>query len=129
MSALASTASAAYVKDQGAPSPGYLGVDVISETPALQTQDGLVPSAGAVVLSVADNSPAANAGLAQGDVITSFGSTPIGSAAALQNAAELTPSFTTVQIGYTDDAGAAQTANLTVGSFPQDSPGPEVTEI
>ena len=98
-------------------------------TPTLQTQYGFVPSAGAVVLSVADNSPAANAGLAQGDVITSFASTPIDSSAALQNAAELTPSFTTVQIGYTDTSGTAQSANIMVGSFPLDTPGPEVTEI
>lgn len=126
---LASTAEAAYTKDQGAPSPGYLGVDVTSMTPALQTQYGFVPSAGAVVLSVVDNSPAANAGLAQGDVITSFGSTPIGSSAALQNGAELTPSFTSVQIGYTDTSGAAQSTSIMVGSFPQNSPGPEVTEI
>jgi hypothetical protein len=126
---LASTAKAAYTKDQGAPSPGYLGVDVTSMTPALQSQYGFVPSAGAVVLSVADNSPAANAGLTQGDVITSFASTPINSSAALQNAAELTSSFTTVQIGYTDTSGTAQSAKIVVGSFPQNTPGPEVTEI
>ena len=126
---LASTAGTAYTKDQGAPSPGYLGVDVTSMTPALRSQYGFVPSAGAVVLSVANNSPAANAGLTQGDVITSFASTPVNSSAALQNAAELTPSFTTVQIGYTDASGTAQSSTIVVGSFPQDTPGPEVTEI
>ena len=49
--------------------------------------------------------------------------------AALQNAAELTSAFTTVQLGYTDTSGTAQSANVVVGSFPQDTPGPEVTEI
>ena len=126
---LGSTASAAYVKSEGAPSPGYLGLDVATETPALQSQYGFVPSAGAVVLSVGDNSPAANAGLVQGDVITAFNNTPISSTQGLQNAAELTPSFTTVQIGYTDTSGNPQTASVTMGDFPLDSPGPEVTEI
>ena len=92
----ASAADSAYTKDQGAPSPGYLGVDVTSMTPALQSQFGFVPSAGAVVLGVAENSPAANAGLTLGDVITSFASTPVNSSAALQSAAELTSSFTSV---------------------------------
>ena len=73
---LGSTAEATYTKSS-APSPGYLGLDVTTETPALQSEYGFVPSAGAVVLSVVDNSPAANAGLAEGDVITSFNSTPI----------------------------------------------------
>ncbi len=126
---LASTAEAAYTKDQGAPSPGYLGLDVTSMTPALQSQYGFVPSAGAVVLSVTDDSPASNAGLAQGDVITSFNSTPIASSQALQSAAELTPAFSTAQIGYTDTSGAAQSTSITMGDFPQDTPGPEVTEI
>jgi hypothetical protein len=62
---LGSTAEAVDTKSS-APSPGYLGLEVTSMTPALQAQYGFVPSAGAVVLSVDDNSPAANAGLAPG---------------------------------------------------------------
>jgi S1-C subfamily serine protease len=126
---LGSTASAAYVKSQGAPSPGYLGVDVTSMTPALQSQYGFVPTAGAVVLSVVSGSPAAGAGLVQGDVITSFNSTPVTSSEILQNASELTPSFTNVQVGYTDTSGTPQTASIMLGSYPLDSPGPQVTSI
>jgi S1-C subfamily serine protease len=125
---LGSTAEAAYTKSS-APTPGYLGLEVTSETPALQSEYGFVPSAGAVVLSVDDNSPAANAGLVQGDVITSFNSTPITSSEALQNASELTPSFTNVQVGYTDTSGNPQNASIMLSSYPQDSPGPEVTSI
>jgi hypothetical protein len=125
---LGSTAEAAYAKSS-APSPGYLGVEGTSETPALQSEYGFVPSAGAVVLSVDDNSPAANAGLVQGDIITSFNSTPITSSEALQDASELTPSFTNVQVGYTDTSGNPQTASIMLSSYPQDSPGPEVTSI
>jgi S1-C subfamily serine protease len=98
-------------------------------TPALQSQYGLVPSAGALVLSTVANSPAANAGLVQGDVITSFNSTPVTSSQTLQNTSELTPSFTNVQVGYTDTSGNPQTASIMLGSYPEDSPGPEVTSI
>jgi hypothetical protein len=126
---LGSTASAEYTKDSIAPSPGYLGVDMTSMTPALQSQYGFVPSVGAIVLSVANNSPAATAGFVQGDVITAFGSMPITSAASLQNATELTPTGTTVQVGYTDTSGTPQTASVTLGLYPSDSPGPQVTAI
>jgi PDZ domain len=126
---LGSTAEAAYTKDQGTPSPGYLGVDVTSMTPTLQSQYGFTTSSGAVVLSVVDNSPASSAGLTQGDVITSLGSTLITSAEDLQNAAELTPAFTAVQVGYTNTSGSAQSTSITMGDFPQTSPGPEVTEV
>ena len=125
---LGSTAEAAYTKSS-APSPGYLGLEVTSMTPALQSQYGLVPSAGALVLSTVANSPAANAGLVQGDVITSFNSTPVTSSQTLQNTSELTPSFTNVQVGYTDTSGNPQTASIMLGSYPEDSPGPEVTSI
>jgi len=126
---LGSTVSPAYIKDSTAPSPSYLGVSTTSMTPALQSQYGLVPSTGAIVLSVAENSAAAIAGFVQGDVITAFGSAPVTSAASLQNAIELTPSGSTVQVGYTDTSGDPQTASVTLGLFPSDSPGPQVTPI
>ncbi len=48
---------------------GYLGVDITTLTPALRQQYGFTPDLGAVILSVVSGSPAAKAGLVQGDVI------------------------------------------------------------
>jgi Luciferase-like monooxygenase len=90
-----SAAETACGKNSGiAPSPGYLGVDVTTMTPELRSQYDYRSSAWAIVLSV-DASLAANAGLLQGDVITSFGSTPIMAAHALRgcSCSDLLPRF------------------------------------
>jgi len=64
---------------QGHVTRGWLGVAVQGITPAIARNLGLDPNApeGALVSSVAPNSPAAKAGLAQGDVITSANGHPI----------------------------------------------------
>ena len=67
---------------------GYLGVDISTLTPALRQQYGFTPTQGAVVLSVVSGSPAAKAGLVQGDVIVDINGTPITSAETLQNAVQ-----------------------------------------
>jgi len=63
---------------------GYLGVDITTLTPALRQQYGFTPSSGAVILSVTAGSPAASAGLVEGDVIVAVDGTPITSADDLQ---------------------------------------------
>jgi putative serine protease PepD len=55
----------------------YIGVTVGTVTPALQQQDNLTPSSGALVLSVQPGSPAEMAALQVNDVIVSFNSTTI----------------------------------------------------
>jgi len=71
-------------------SPGthraYLGVEVEDLTPQLKQAYDFEPSTGAVVVRTLDGSPAAAAGIQQGDVIVGFGSTSIDSAAALTTA-------------------------------------------
>jgi hypothetical protein len=49
---------------------GYLGVDLLDLTPELRLHFGVDESAGVMVASVADDSPAAAAGLEVGDIIT-----------------------------------------------------------
>jgi serine protease Do len=53
--------------------PGYLGAQIQSLTPDLADAYGLPGPWGSLVLKVADGSPAAQAGLRPGDIITSFG--------------------------------------------------------
>jgi putative serine protease PepD len=64
----------------------FLGVSLETLTPQLRSAYNFVPSQGAVVLQVEDGSPAAVAGLQQGDVITSFQGKPVTSADQLATA-------------------------------------------
>ena len=63
---------------------GYLGVDITTLTPALRQQYGFTPTSGAVILTVVAGSPAAKAGLVQGDVIVNIDGTAITSSEDLQ---------------------------------------------
>ena len=61
----------------------YLGVGLSELTPELRTHFGAPASAGVMVSKVLDDSPAAVAGIAVGDVITAVNGEPIGSGGAL----------------------------------------------
>ena len=62
---------------QVSPTGSYMGVDITTVTPSLRTQYGLVPTSGAVILSVVNDSPASAAGLKAGDVIIALDGTKI----------------------------------------------------
>ncbi|MGH9016479.1 MAG: S1C family serine protease [Acidimicrobiales bacterium] len=53
-------------------SKAYIGVEVEDETAQIQQAYGFVPATGAVVVSVEQGSPAAAAGIAEGDVIVTY---------------------------------------------------------
>lgn len=74
---------------------------------------------GVPVDGVVANSPAADAGLAEGDVITSVGGYAVTSQSALQDVLvnDLSPGQT-VTIEYTDSAGEQQSVSLTLASGP-----------
>ena len=92
---------------------GYLGVDLTTLTPALRQQYGFTPSSGAVVLSVASGSPAAKAGLVQGDVIVAVNGTPVTSDVALQKTIQDSKPGQTVTITYyVGDSKRTTTATL-----------------
>ncbi|MGH9302125.1 MAG: S1C family serine protease [Acidimicrobiales bacterium] len=67
-------------KSMAVASKAFLGVTAVSLTPSLQSQYGFSISSGAVVASVTPGSPANNANLRSGDVITAVDGTPITSA-------------------------------------------------
>ncbi len=58
-------------------SGAYLGVEISTLTPALAHSYGFTTTSGALVLAVVPNSAADSAGLKQGDIIVSIGSTKI----------------------------------------------------
>ena len=92
---------------------GYLGVDITTLTPALRQQYGFTPTSGAVVLSVVSGSPAAKAGLVQGDVIVDIDGTAINSADDLQKVIQKSKPGQAVTITYyVGDSKRTTTATL-----------------
>ncbi len=92
---------------------GYLGVDITTLTPALRQQYGFTPTSGAVILSVVSGSPAAKAGLVQGDVIVDINGTAISSAEDLQKVVQDAKPGQSVSITYyVGDSKRTTTATL-----------------
>jgi putative serine protease PepD len=92
---------------------GYLGVDITTLTPSLRQQYGLTPTQGAVILSVVSGSPAAKAGLVQGDVIVNINGTAITSAEDLQKVIQNSKPGQSVTITYyVGDSKRTTTATL-----------------
>jgi S1-C subfamily serine protease len=73
---------------------------------------------GAAVAGVVDGSPAADAGLAAGDVITSVGSATVDSAEALSTALAGRAVGDRVEITWTDATGASRDATVTLAPSP-----------
>jgi serine protease Do len=63
-----------------------LGVSVKNLTPALANQLKLKVTQGVVISEIKEDSPAANAGLSEGDVVLRVGITPVTTVAEMQNA-------------------------------------------
>jgi hypothetical protein len=93
-----------------APNPGYLGVSV---------SDGSYGSvSGAYLQSVEENSPADQAGLEEGDLITSIGSHQTTDAQDLTNVLLAIPAGTSEPIVYIDQDGQAHAVTIQLGSYP-----------
>jgi S1-C subfamily serine protease len=73
---------------------------------------------GALIQGVVTSSPAQEAGLADGDVITSVNSTKVGSPNDLTNALQGFHPGNSVTIGWTDSSGATHSAKVTLTSGP-----------
>jgi serine protease Do len=97
--------------------PAWLGVQVQSLTPALASAYGLPGPWGSIVLRVQDGSPAAQAGLRPGDIITSFANKFLeDSRALLRTVIEALPG-TTAPLGVLRD-GKEQSVLVTLGALP-----------
>lgn len=78
----------------------WLGVSILTVTPAIKDGYNLSVDSGALVVEVAADSPAAKAGLQSGDVIVSFGGVEITSNRKLVDAVQSHESGDTVQITF-----------------------------
>jgi S1-C subfamily serine protease len=75
-------------------------------------------ASGASVASTVTNGPAQEAGLAEGDVITTLGGKTINSANDLTNAISIYHPGDKVSIGWTDSSGQTHTATVQLSSGP-----------
>ncbi|MGH9055595.1 MAG: S1C family serine protease [Acidimicrobiales bacterium] len=81
-------------------------------------QNGGPTTSGAFVSGVVSGSPADQAGLIEGDVITSLGRQSVTSGSDLTTLIQDHQSGDSVQVGWTDASGEAHTAAVTLGSGP-----------
>jgi len=107
----------------------YLGVLVSTSSSSTQPnpggsldpfggQNGSTGSGGALVSGVVPGGPAAGAGLAEGDVITSLGGQRVTSASGLTRLIQRYEPGDRVEVGWTDGTGSTHTATVTLGTGP-----------
>ena len=101
----------------------FLGVEVSPESGAggfggFGNGDGSSTSGGATVAGVVNGSAAAQAGLAQGDVITSVAGHTIASSTDVSSALAAHHPGDKISLSWTDQSGQSQTATVTLGSGP-----------
>jgi Do/DeqQ family serine protease len=94
-----------------------LGVTVQRITPEMASTLGLANANGALISNVDDGSPAAKAGLKQGDVITQYNGKPVADNNQLRNAVASTTPGTTVPVQVLRN-GKTETLQATVGELP-----------
>jgi len=103
--------------DTGKVTYGYLGIQSATITPELQDQYGLSRSEGVLVVQVQSGSPAADAGLKQGDVIVQIGDKPVSSQVDLFSYLRGKKPGDKVDVTIVRD-GKEQTLTVTLGSRP-----------
>jgi S1-C subfamily serine protease len=107
----------------------YLGVLISSSQPSTSPypggsynpyggQNGGSSTTGADVAGVVNGGPAAKAGLAEGDVITSLDGHAISSASDLSSLIVSYKPGDRVQVGWTDTSGTSHTTTITLGTGP-----------
>jgi len=93
--------------------PAFLGIELSND----QSSAG---SNGAAIAGVVDGTPAAQAGLAAGDVITGVDNTQVSSSSDLSTALASHKAGDSVRISWTDQSGQSHSANVTLIAGPAD---------
>ena len=107
----------AQLRDKGTVTRGWIGVQIQSVTPDIADSMGLKQATGALVSEPQKDSPAAKAGIASGDVITSVNDQPVKDARDLARKIGTMSPGTTVKLGTIHD-GSDKTVSLTLGTLP-----------
>ena len=99
---------------------GYLGIVIQQLTPDLAQSFGMAPLQGILVAQVSPDSPAAKAGLRQGDVIVGHEGQPVTDVGAFRNRIALTPPGQVTRLTLVRE-GKEQEISLTVGTLTKDA--------
>lgn len=109
----------AELKEQGHIDRGWLGVSIQELTPDLTQGMGLSSDKGALIASVQDNSPAAEAGIKAGDVVLGFGDHTIASPKDLSRVVAETPSGSSMPMKIWRD-GSERTISVKIAQMKED---------
>jgi serine protease Do len=109
----------AQLKDNGAVTRGWLGVQVQPVTADIADSLGLKQARGAMVDNPQDGSPAAKAGIDAGDVITAVNGTEVKDSRDLARTISMMAPGTSVKLDVLHK-GASKTMTLTLGEMPND---------
>jgi serine protease Do len=109
----------AQLKDKGFVTRGSIGAEVQSVTPDIAEGLGEHNLRGAIVAGVQANSPAANAGLRRGDVITSAAGEPIKNAHELTRKIHATAPGSSIQLAMVR-RGQQNSMTVTLSQLPRD---------
>jgi serine protease Do len=109
----------AQLRDKGTVTRGWIGVQIQPVTPEIADSLGLKKASGALVSEPQANSPAAKAGIASGDVITSVDGAAVRDARELARKIGTMAPDSSVKLGLIHD-GQEKTVTLTLGTLPND---------
>ncbi|MFN7085510.1 MAG: DegQ family serine endoprotease [Burkholderiales bacterium] len=98
---------------------GYLGVVIQELTADLAKAFGIEPGKGILIAQVSEDSPAAKAGLRQGDIVVAFQGQPVKDIGSFRNRVSLMPPGTRVELTVIRD-GSRRTVSVTVGKLSAD---------
>lgn len=107
------------LREKGSVERGWLGVMIQPVTPEIAAAIGLDEASGALVANVQPNSPAARAGLQQGDVILRYDGTKIGEMRELPWLVAETPIGKEAELTIWRD-GDTRTVEVEIGRLPQE---------
>jgi serine protease Do len=111
----------AQLKDKGAVTRGWAGLQIQSMTPDLAESLGLAKPHGALVAEIVPSGPAAKAGIAAGDVITTVNASPLKDSHALFRAVGNAAPGSQMTFGLLHD-GKERTVQVTLGELPTAKP-------
>jgi serine protease Do len=109
----------AQLRDKGSVTRGWIGVQIQTVTSDIADSLGLKQATGALVSEPQKDSPAAKAGIASGDVITSLNDAPVHDPRELARKIGTMSPGTTVKLDVVHN-GQNKTVSLTLGTLPND---------
>ncbi|HEU0036672.1 MAG TPA: trypsin-like peptidase domain-containing protein [Kofleriaceae bacterium] len=100
---------------------GYLGVNIATVTARLAQEQKLGANRGALVADVQPDSPAAKAGLVEGDVITAINGTEVRTSDVLRNTIAMIKPGTTIDLTVARNNGKQAVVKAKLGELPDEA--------